>query len=67
MCIKVKYRVRKHISYLPPDQLKYFDMIVPQEENKISATALTMNRTAHIVGNETFEVISRRTSAMVSE
>mmetsp|Transcript_19157 Transcript_19157/g.40120 ORF Transcript_19157/g.40120 Transcript_19157/m.40120 type:complete len:86 (+) Transcript_19157:1808-2065(+) len=51
---------------LAPDQLKYLDVILPQEDSRTSVVILTINNTATVVGKATFVNIIRRTSTMLA-
>mmetsp|Transcript_2914 Transcript_2914/g.5386 ORF Transcript_2914/g.5386 Transcript_2914/m.5386 type:complete len:84 (-) Transcript_2914:665-916(-) len=51
---------------LAPDQLKYLDVIPPQDERRTSVVSFTINNTAIVVGKATFENINRRTFVMLS-
>ena len=63
---EVMQRVQVLMSHLAPDQLKYLDVIPPQDERRTSVVSFTINNTAIVVGKATFENINRRTLVMLS-
>jgi len=51
---------------LAPVQLKYLDVILPQESKRTSVVNFTINNMAMVVGKATFENTNRRTMVMLS-
>ena len=75
--VQVKQRVRhvhrrknvreQSLSYLAPDQLKYLEAIVPQDESRTSAVVLARNKRTMVVGKATLLNMSLLTSMMLSK